>query len=478
MDFTNRMYVHGEWVDSEDGQTLPIVDPATEELIGTVPRATAGDVARALESTAAGHAVWREVDAWTRSRTLRRMSDYLREHLEEITAALTAEQGKPLGEARAETVATVEHFEWFGEEAKRIYGRTIDGHSRGQRLLVMRQPIGPVAAFAPWNFPIMLAARKVAPALAAGCAVLLKPPREAPRSALWLARAGAAAGLPPGALNIVTGDAGPLAAQLIASPVIRKVSLTGSVPVGQELMRLCAEQVKPLTLELGGHSPVLVFADADVEQAAELCARAKFRNCGQVCISASRFYVEESVADRFRDRFVAVARGLRVGDGRLPDTDVGPLANPRRVAAAEHLVRDALDKGARLLCGGGRPDGLTRGFFFAPTVIDGVDPRMAVMVDEPFGPVAPIATFTDLADGLQQANATQFGLAGYLFTTSTRTAFLAAEGLDVGMVGVNTLLLSTPEAPFGGVKRSGFGREGGTEWIDAYTVAKYLNISL
>jgi succinate-semialdehyde dehydrogenase/glutarate-semialdehyde dehydrogenase len=369
-------------------------------------------------------------------------------------------------------------YDWYADEARRVYGRIIDGHSRAHRLLVMRQAIGPVAAFSPWNFPLLLSSRKVAPALAAGCSVILKPAIEAPRTNMCLAQICQDAGIPPGVVNVVTGDSSQISRHLITSPEIRKVSLTGSVQVGQQILKLCAEQVKAVSMELGGHSPVLVFEDADIEGAAEVCARGKFRNNGQVCIAASRFYVQESVFERFVGKFKEVTESLRVGNGKDPATDVGPLANPRRLEATEALVRDAVSKGAVVVCGGRRPEASDRGFFYRPTVLAEVNDSMNIMHEEPFCPVAPITTFTDLEEGLAKANATDFGLAGYVFTKNTRTAFLASEGLDTGMVGVNNLVIAAAEIPFGGVKKSGFGREGGSEGIESYTVTKYINILL
>ena len=474
----NQMYIGGSWVGGQGRETLDVINPATEERIDSIPVATAADLDAALEAARTGFAAWREVDAWTRGGVLRAIADWIRGHVELFADTLTAEQGKTLPEARGEILATADQFDWYAEEAKRIYGRLIDGHSRAHRLMVMRQPIGPVAAFSPWNFPALLTARKMAPAIAAGCSIVVKPAEEAPRTALLLAKACEAAGLPSGVVNMVVGYPAQISEHLIRSEVIRKVSLTGSVPVGKTLMHLCAESIKPITLELGGHSPVLVFEDADIEKAAEACARGKFRNNGQVCIAASRFYVQASVAQRFIDRFRQVTESLSVGPGNQPGIDVGPLSNKRRLEATEALVRDAVERGAVIACGGHRRDLPERGFFFRPTVLSGVDPEMRIMHEEPFCPVAPIATFDDLDDALVKANATDYGLAGYVFTNSTRTAFLAAEGLDVGMVGVNNLVIATAEIPFGGVKASGFGREGGTEWIDSYTVAKYVNILL
>ena len=478
MSIPNLMYIDGEWVPASDGATLDIIDPATEEKVDTIPVATEADLDRALDAADRAWKEWREVDAWTRSATLRRVADLVRERADTIAAVMTEEQGKPLAEARGETMAAADQFDWYADEARRIYGRVIDAHSRAHRLFVLRQPIGPVAAFSPWNFPALLSSRKMAPAIATGCSIIVKPAREAPRSTLLLAQACHDAGVPKGVVNVVTGDSGMISKRLCASGIIRKVTLTGSVPVGRELLHLCADGVKPVTMELGGHSPVLVFDDADVEEAAEIAARGKFRNNGQVCIAASRFYVQESAAETFTARFVEVAQSLKLGDGRDPDTDVGPLANLRRLEATQALVDDAVAKGATIACGGCRAIEFGKGFYYEPTVLTDVDTSMEIMTEEPFCPVAPILTFTDLDDAIAKANATEFGLAAYVFTRDTKTAFLASERIEAGMVGVNNLVIATAEIPFGGVKASGFGREGGSEGIDAYTVAKYVNILL
>ncbi len=474
----NQLFLDNQWVDASTGERTDLLDPANEQVIDSVPMASEADLEQAVACAAKGFEVWKNTDAWTRSRVLGRTADWLRAHTEEVAQCLTQEQGKTLAEARGEVGATADQYEWYAGEALRVYGRTVDAHSREHRILVLRQPVGPVAAFSPWNFPALLTARKIAPALAAGCSVVVKPPVEAPRTALYLAQAALESGLPAGVLGMVTGRSSFISRYLIASPVIRKVTLTGSVPVGKELARQCAEELKPISLELGGHSAVLVFEDADVEDAAEKCARAKYRNNGQVCISASRFFVQESVLERFTQRFVQVTRTLTVGDGRTAGIDVGPLANKKRLDATKALVADALEKGARLSCGGRSPDGMDKGFFYMPTVLVNVTPDMAIMQEEPFCPVAPVTSFVDLADGLAKANSTPFGLAGYVFTSSTKTAFLASEGLDCGMVGVNNLVIATAEAPFGGVKHSGMGREGGVEWMESYTTAKYVNIRL
>ncbi len=478
MDAPHDLYIAGAWTPASDGARMALINPATEETVDSVPIATTADLDRALSAAEAGGRRWREVDAWSRSAALRTIAELIRAWVELFARTLTEEQGKPLSEARAEVRAAADQFDWYADEARRIYGRVIEGHARTERLVVLRQPIGPVAAFSPSNFPVLLAARKLAPALAAGCSVIVKPAEEAPRSVLLLARCCAEAGLPSGTVNVVTGDPSHISAHLIASPVIRKVSLTGSLGVGKALLRLCAERVKPVTVELGGHSPVLVFPDADVERAAETCARGKFRNNGQVCIAASRFYVHEDVFARFTARFVAVARSLRVGDGREDGVDVGPLSSLRRLDATRALLQDAVERGARVRSGGHPPAGRTRGFFFEPTVLTAVQPSMRLMQEEPFAPLAPIASFRTMEEALERANATEYGLAGYVFTRDVRTAVLASEGLECGMVGVNNLVIATAEAPFGGIKSSGFGREGGSEGVEAYTATKYVNLVL
>jgi succinate-semialdehyde dehydrogenase / glutarate-semialdehyde dehydrogenase len=474
----NRLFIAGEWSAAGDGSEVPILDPSTEEEIDRIPSATAADLDRALDAAVDGYHVWREVDAWTRSQTLRRIAELVRQRELTIARVMTEEQGKPLAEARSEVLAAADQFDWYADEARRCYGRTVDGHTREVRLLVLRQPIGPVAAFTAWNFPALLPARKLAPALAAGCSIILKPAEEAPRSALSLAQACHDAGVPSGVVNVVTGDPAAISRHLIGSGRLRKVSLTGSLAVGRTLLRQCAEEILPITLELGGHAPVLVFEDADVEVAAETCVRAKFRNTGQVCISPTRFFVHERLVESFTEAVVAHVRRLKVGPGLDPTTEVGPLANARRRAAVEALVNDAVATGAEVRAGGGIPADRPHGYYYQPTVLTRLSERARVLSDEPFGPILPILPFADFDEGVRRANDTPYGLAGYVFTARTRTAILAAEALDVGMVGVNNLVIATAEAPFGGVKQSGFGREGGLEGLDAYTVPKYVNLRL
>jgi succinate-semialdehyde dehydrogenase/glutarate-semialdehyde dehydrogenase len=473
-----KLFLDGDWTDSSDGATTDVLDPATEELYGTIARATESDIDAALVSAQSGLALWRATDAWTRSARIRRVAELLREWAPAAAFVMTSEQGKPLAEAEAEWNAAADQFDWYADEARRIYGRTVDGHSTDVRITVRREPVGVVAAFASWNFPALLPARKMAPALAAGCSVIVKPAEEAPFSTLLLAEACRQAGIPAGVVTMLTGSSTKISERLIASMTVRKISLTGSVPVGRILLGLAATNITEVSMELGGHAPVLVFPDADIPTAARLCVAGKYRNAGQVCASPSRFLVHESVQEEFTREFIAAASSLVVGDGRDPATQVGPLTNRRRLEAAEGLVLDAVAGGASVRVGGYRDERFDRGFFFTPTVLTDVAEDSIVMREEPFAPVAPITPFRDLDDALRIANAVDYGLASYVFTNDLRTAFLASEGIEAGMVGVNNLGIATAEAPFGGVKLSGFGREGGSEGIMHYTHAKYVNMKL
>lgn len=472
------LLIDGEWKAARDGVTLDVFSPVTEERIGAIPAAGDADIEAALQAAAAGFRLWSGVSAWNRAAVLRRTADLLRERNEEAARIMSAETGKPLAEARAEINGSADQFEWYGEEAKRIYGQTIPGRSADERLSVTYQPVGPCLALSAWNFPALLPARKIAAALAAGCSVIARPASEAPGSCMVLAQALLDAGLPAGVLTVLTGGSVPMVEKLIASPVIRKVSLTGSVPVGKEILRQCAAGVKKVTLELGGHSPVIVHSDYDPVAAAEKLAATKFRNCGQVCISPSRFYVHESIREPFEQAFAAYARKLVVGDGLADGVTTGPMIRARAVENALRLVEDARAKGARLLAGGARPDGLARGHFLQPTVLAGVPDDAAIMREEPFSPVAPIASFTDFDDVIARANSTPFGLASYVFTYDGALAAQTAEALEAGMVGINETLLATAEAPFGGVKESGFGREGGSLGILDYLTPKYIRHKL
>ncbi|MCD0445421.1 aldehyde dehydrogenase family protein [Glycomyces sp. A-F 0318] len=463
------LFIDGRWRPAADGAADELRDPATGEAIGTVARAGEHDVDEALAAVDRGFAAWRRSSREERARVLAAAAANLRSRAEAIARTITAEQGKPLGEARSEVEQSAGYFDWYAEEAVRELGRTwTEG---GREFTVERRPVGPVAAFSAWNFPASLPARKIAPAIAAGCAVLVKPAEEAPGAAAAIVDALVDAGLPGSAIALVTGDAPAIARQVIGSPVIRKITLTGSIPVGRELVRLSAEHLQPLSLELGGHAPVIVLPGADVEAAAEALAGAKFRNAGQVCISPTRFFVPEASAAAFAERFAAAAAALRVGPGDRDGVDVGPLANERRLEAVESLMDDLRRGGARVLTGGRRVEGLP-GWFYEPTVVVDVHEDARILTEEPFGPIAPVLPYRSVDEAVDRANAVEQGLAAYVFGPED-AAREAAARLDVGMIGVNGTALAVAEAPFGGVKASGYGREGGTEGIGEYTVAVY-----
>ena len=475
---SNRMYIAGAWTAAADGARIEVVNPANEECVDTVPVATPADVDAALNAAAGASAPWQEVDVWTRSALVRRVAELIRDRCDPIAEALTEEQGKPLAESKAEIRATAEQFAWYADEARRAFSRAADTQCRPHAVLMFLQPIGAVAAFSPWHSPALALARIMAPAVAAGCPIIATSPAEAPRTALCLAEACHDGGIPEGVVNVVTGDTNLIAERVAQSDVVRKVIFCGPVWMGRKILRLCADSVKPVSMELGGCSPVLVFEDADVERTAETAARGKFCGNGRPSAAAGRFYVQKSVAERFVNRFVEVVRSLRLGDGRDPGTEVGPLAGRRRLEIAEALVADAVSKGAEVRCGGERPDEFKRGFYYRPTVLTNVSPDMRVMYEEAFSPVAPIATFTDLADALAKANSTESGLAGYIYTSDTKTALAASEGLEADVVAVNSLFAGKVEAAFMDARKPGFSWESGKEGIESYTVAKYVSIRL
>jgi succinate-semialdehyde dehydrogenase/glutarate-semialdehyde dehydrogenase len=472
------LYIDGKWTQALDGRAREVIDPATEEPLGTIPIAGAADLDAALAAAKRGFEAWRRQSPWDRSKVLRRAADLIRERLESIARIMSAEGGKPLAEARAEIGGAADQFDWYADETRRLYGYTIEGRTQDVRMQVRWEPVGVVAAFTAWNFPAVLPARKVAAALGAGCSIIIKPAEEAPGSCMALAQACHDAGLVAGALNVVTGEPAAISEHLLRSPIVRKVSLTGSVPVGKRLLALAAEGVKRVTMELGGHAPVLVFDDADVERTAETCARTKFRNCGQVCISPTRFYVHERVYAPFAEAFVKITRGLKLGPGLDEATQVGPMTNQRGLQRVQELVDDARGRGARVLVGGGRPPGFSRGYYFEPTVLADVPDDAKIMSEEPFGPLAPLTRFSTLDEVIARANAVPYGLAGYVFSSSLKTATLASEALEVGMVGVNEMLLASAEAPFGGMKESGMGREGGALGVRDYLEPKLIKTRL
>ena len=473
-----QLYIDGAWAPAASGATKQVFDPATEDEIGKISDATEADLDRALAAAEKGYATWRRAGTWERAAKIRKVADLMRERLDEIATTMSIETGKPLAEAKGETGAAADQFEWYSEETKRIYGQIIGSRAADSRLAVIHQPVGVVAAFSAWNFPALLPARKIAAALAAGCSVIVKPAGEAPGCCALIVQACHDAGIPAGVVNFVTGNSSMIAKHLVSSPIVRKVSVTGSVPVGKQILHLAADGVKKVSMELGGHGPVIVFDDADAKAAAEVCAATKFRNCGQVCISPTRFYVHEKSYDAFSSRFAEIASGLKVGRGMDEGVQMGPMANPRGLQTIKEMVEDAVSRGAEVLAGGKPPKDFNRGYFWEPTVLGRVPDDALVMNEEPFGPVAPLTTFTDYDDVMRRANSLPFGLAGYIFTKDLAKATCAAEDLEVGMVGVNEMLLATAEAPFGGIKESGMGREGGSLGIHDYLEPKYVKTKL
>ena len=465
------LFIDGSWRIGEGRNEQAVVNPATADTIAAVPLATAADLDEALAAADRGFRVWRATDIDTRGGILRKGAALLRERAEDVARTMTIEQGKPIGEARAEVMSSAAMLDYYAEEGKRAYGRVLI-RPTGQRSIVIKQPVGPVAAFSPWNFPLYLMAKKLAPALAAGCSVIAKPPEETPGCTTALIRCLDDAGLPPGVAQVVFGVPDMVSRHLIASPIIRKVSFTGSVPVGKHLMKLAADGVKRVTMELGGHAPVLIFDDCDLEKTLDMVVPQKFRNAGQVCVSPTRFYVQSSIYDAFIAGFAKRTANVTVGNGLDAATKMGPLANPRRPSAIGALVADAKAKGARVLAGGERGDG---GFFFQPTLLADVPDSADIMANEPFGPVAVSQAFDSFDDAIEKANPLPYGLAAFAFTENGRRANLLGDAIEAGMVGINSFAISGHDTPFGGVKDSGFGSEGGPEGLDSYMVVKAIH---
>lgn len=466
------LFIDGQWTSGTGTHRLPVVDPGTEAVLGELPAASAGDVERAVTAAEKAFPDWRDVAPARRADILLRAARLIRERVEEISTVMALELGKPVSDGPLEIERAASLLEWHAAEGLRAYGRIVPG-APGLRQMVLRRPVGPVAAFTPWNGPGASPARKISAALAAGCTVVVKPAEETPGTAVLLLRCFEEAGVPEGVINMVFGDPVVISRTLIAAPAIRLITFTGSVPVGRKLAELAGRHLKPLILELGGHSPVIVCSDADPERVARLTVRGKYRNGGQICISPTRFFVHEDIHARFVEVFAAEAASLRVGSALDPETQMGPLANPRRREATEALVADAEHRGATVAAGGRRIG--ERGYFYAPTVLTGVPDEAQVMRTEPFGPIAVIRPFTDVANACVKANDTPFGLAAYAFTDSARNAALIAERIDAGILSINHLGGASPEVPFGGVKDSGYGREGGAECFDGYLVSKVVS---
>jgi len=469
-----RLFIAGQWQDAVSGKTLPVFNPATGREIGRVAHAGIPDLDRALAAAQQGFLAWRDTPAFERGKAMRRAAALLRERADAIARLLTQEQGKPLAEARVETLFAADIIEWAAEEGQRVYGRIVPSRNPAARQMVVKDPVGPVAAFTPWNFPINQVVRKMAAALAAGCSILVKAPEETPASPAELVRAFADAGVPAGVVGLVYGNPAEISSYLIPHPVIRKVTFTGSTPVGKQLAALAGQHMKRVTMELGGHAPVIVAEDADLELAIKVAGGAKFRNAGQVCISPTRFLVHESIRADFVAALARHAQGLKVGDGLAEGTQMGPLANPRRVTAITELLRDAVAQGATVAAGGERLGG--EGNFFAPTVIDGVPLSARIFNDEPFGPVAAVRGFQTMEEAVAEANRLPFGLAGYAFTRSLQHAHLLSQRLEVGMLWINQPAAPMPELPFGGIKDSGYGSEGGPEALEACLNTRLVSI--
>jgi len=468
-----KLYIDGEWLNGAGRKGEEVLNPATGKSLGTLPHASKADLDRALAAADKGFAVWRATTAYDRARIMRKAADLVRERADHIARVMTQEQGKPLVESKGEVLVTADIIDWMAEEGRRAYGRIVPGRSKNIRQLVLQEPVGVVAAFTPWNFPTLTPVRKIAGALAAGCSIIVKASEETPGSCVELVKCFADAGLPKGVLNLVFGVPSEVSEHLIGADSVKKISFTGSVPVGKLLAGLAAKGMKRATMELGGHSPVVVFADADPEKSADTIAAFKYRNAGQVCISPTRFYVQEGVYDRFVKRFTEFANNVKLGDGLEKDTTMGPLANARRLDAMEAIVQDAKSRGGTIVTGGKRRG--NQGYFFEPTVITDVPDDSKIMTEEPFGPVAPIVPFKTFDEVVERANSLPFGLASYAFTTNTQTATMIGDALQSGMVGVNSVAISTPETPFGGIKESGYGQEGGIEGLEAYTNRKFIS---
>ena len=467
-----QSFIDGKWVDADSRATLDVLNPATGEKLGTVPKMGAAETRRAIEAASVALPAWAKKTAKERAAILRRWYDLMLAHQDDLAAIMTAEQGKPLAESKGEILYSASFIEWFGEEGKRIYGDVIPGHQADKRILVLRQPVGVVAAITPWNFPSAMIARKVAPALAAGCTFVCKPATQTPYSAFAMAELATRAGVPTGVINILTGSASDIGGEMTSNPTVRKLTFTGSTEVGKKLMAQSASTLKKLSMELGGNAPFIVFDDADLDSAVAGAIASKYRNTGQTCVCANRILVQNGVYDAFARKLIEAVAKLRVGDGLKGATDQGPLIDTKALAKVEEHISDAVSKGAKVVLGGKRH--ALGGTFFEPTVLIDVTPKMAVAREETFGPVAPLFRFETESDAIRMANDTEFGLAAYFYTRDLSRSWRVSEALEYGIVGLNTGLISTEVAPFGGVKESGFGREGSKYGILDYTELKYV----
>nr|WP_301296229.1 NADP-dependent succinate-semialdehyde dehydrogenase [Pseudomonas citronellolis] len=474
--FRQQAYIDGAWVDADNGQTLKVNNPATNEIIGSVPKMGAAETRRAIEAADRALPAWRALTAKERANKLRRWFELMIENQDDLARLMTLEQGKPLTEARGEIAYAASFLEWFGEEAKRVYGDMIPGHQPDKRLMVIKQPIGVTAAITPWNFPSAMITRKAGPALAAGCTMVLKPASQTPYSALALAELAERAGIPKGVFSVVTGSAGEVGGELTGNPIVRKLTFTGSTEIGRQLMAECAKDIKKVSLELGGNAPFIVFDDADLDAAVDGALVSKYRNNGQTCVCANRLYIQDGVYDAFVEKLKAAVAKLNIGNGLEQGITTGPLIDAKAVAKVEEHIADAVGKGAKVVAGG-KPHALG-GTFFEPTILVDVPNDAAVAKEETFGPLAPLFRFKDEAEVIAMSNDTEFGLAAYFYARDLGRVFRVGEALEYGIVGINTGIISNEVAPFGGIKASGLGREGSKYGIEDYLEIKYLCIGV
>jgi len=471
-------FIYGKWQKSDNKKTYEVFNPATEELIGKASMASSVDIDKALKSAEKGFCIWKKFSPWDRASIIRKIANLIRKKNNELAMWMTLETGKPLSEGLAEVSASADIFEWNAEETKRIYGQTVQSRFEDTRVIINYEPVGVVAAFSPWNFPLILAARKISTALAAGCSVICKPDMITPGTVMELIDIINQCGVPPGVVNLLSGDPASIASQLISSDIVKKISLTGSTRVGKIILKQAAEKIQRVTMELSGHAPFIVYADANIDKAVDIAMAAKYRNNGQVCISPSRFYIHESKKKEFTESFVNKTLKLKIGNGLNKDVQLGPVTTKKRLQEIENLVETTKKEGAKLLCGGKRPAGFNKGYFFEPTIFDNVKDEFKIMNEEPFGPLTPLLSFTNFDEVIKKANNQSAGLASYVCTNSIELANKTSEALETGMVAVNTAFISNAETPFGGIKQSGYGREGGSFGIKDYLNIKYTHMGL
>ena len=471
-------FIDGKWQTSEKKETYDVINPATEEVIGKASKASPVDVEKALKSAEKGFAVWKKFSPWKRAEIIRKIADLMRKKNNELAKWMTLETGKPLAEGLAEVSGSADIFEWNAEETKRIYGQTVQSRFENTRVIINYEPIGVVAALSPWNFPLVLAARKISTALAAGCSVICKPDIITPGTVMELVDIINQCGVPPGVVNLLSGDPASISSQLISSDIVKKISLTGSTRVGKIILKQAAEKIQRVTMELSGHAPFIVHEDANVEKAVDMAMASKYRNNGQVCISPSRFYIHESKKKQFTESFVDKTLKLKIGNGMDKNVQLGPITTKKRLEEIEKLVEKTKEEGAKILCGGKRPSGFNKGYFYEPTVFDNVEDNFTIMTEEPFGPLTPLLTFKNFDDVIKRANNQVAGLASYVCTNSNELANKTSDALETGMVAVNTPFISNAETPFGGIKQSGYGREGGSMGIKDYLNIKYTHLGV